>query len=60
MCFMIAGTLVVSVPRAAAPSFYTRYGDLFALTCALAASIAVALALVSRRGSAPARNTVWP
>ncbi|OGI51149.1 MAG: apolipoprotein N-acyltransferase [Candidatus Muproteobacteria bacterium RIFCSPLOWO2_01_FULL_60_18] len=57
---LIAGTLVVSVPRAAAPSFYTRYGDLFALTCALAASIAVALALVSRRGSAPARNTVWP
>ena len=30
---MVSGILTVSVPEPSGPTFYTRYGDIFALTC---------------------------
>jgi apolipoprotein N-acyltransferase len=57
-----AGVLHASLPRAWRPSFYRRFGDVFALGCcaAVTAALGIALARVSRdrgesRGADPVR-----
>jgi apolipoprotein N-acyltransferase len=41
-----AGVLHVELPRAWPPSFYRRFGDVFALACCAAVTAALGLALV--------------
>jgi apolipoprotein N-acyltransferase len=45
------GTLRLDVPIGTAPTFYTRFGDLFAYTCGALAAAALTLGRVARRRS---------
>jgi apolipoprotein N-acyltransferase len=46
---MVSGILTVSVPDSAGPTFYTRYGDVFAIACSIGSFLFLIFALLPLR-----------